>query len=133
MKANLFVLKTRKLFVLKGKESDVDIVLGSLQFKGLTEFPVSHEVTIFDIGKEFENNKSIICFKLSPSVSLDFIEINVVNSTKVDTSVFENCINLMDGNLPKRFQDIADKYNCDIGDHKSHFYIIEKFFEFPII
>ena len=46
MEVNLFVLKTRKLFVLRGKESDVDIVLGSLQFKGLTEFPASHEVTL---------------------------------------------------------------------------------------
>lgn len=120
MESNLFVLKTRKLFVLRGKESDIDIVLGSLQFKGLTEFPASHEVTLFDIGKEFDNNKSIACFKLSHSVSLDFIEINVVNSAKNDKSVFENCINLMDGNLPKKFQAIADKYDCDIGDHKSN-------------
>ena len=82
MEVNLFVLKTRKLFVLRGKESDVDIVLGSLQFKGLTEFPASHEVTLFDISKEFDNNKSIVCFKLSQSVSLDFIEINIVNSTQ---------------------------------------------------
>lgn len=112
--------KTRNLFVLRGTISDVDIVLGSLQFKGLTEFPASHEVTLFDIAREFENNKSIICFKLSESVSLDFIEINIFNSTKNNNSVFENCINLMDGNLPKKFQAIADKYSCDIGDHKSN-------------
>lgn len=112
--------KTRNLFILKGKESDVDIILGSLQFKGLTELPTCVFVTPRMILKEFHNNKSVVCYHPPIGFNSRTIEIEVINSSNNIVPKDKDCINLMVGNLPKQFQTIADKYNCDIGDHKSN-------------
>ncbi len=113
--------KTRNLFVLKGMDSHVDVVLGSLQFKGLTEFSAYSIVTSQMLLKEFSNNKSVACSNVPNEFKKYAIEIDVISTTTEDTtSRDKNVINLMVGNLPKKFQTIADKYNCDIGDHKSN-------------
>lgn len=112
--------KTRNLFVLNGKSSDVDLVIGNLQFKGLTELPSSVEVTTENIFKEFRNNKSVVCANLPKELEKYAIEIEITNSIANVLLPDKNFINLMNGNLPEQFQVIADSYNCDIGDHKSN-------------
>lgn len=112
--------KTRNLFILKGRKSDVDKVLGSLQFKGLTELPSSVKLTVKDVLNEFNNNKSIVCSNLPQQFEGDAIEIDVINSSKNIISKNRNFINLLAGNISKQFQTIADVYKCDIGDHKSN-------------
>ena len=113
--------KTRNLFVVKGETSHVDAVLGNLQFKGLTEFPSCTIVSPKMLLKEFNNNKSVVCSNLPNEFEKYAIEIDVISSTSENTiSEDKNIINLMTGNLPKKFKAIADSYNCDIGDHKSN-------------
>lgn len=113
--------KTRNLFVVRGEASYVDVILDSLQFKGLTEFPASTIVTTQMLLKEFNDNKSVACSNIPKEFEKYAIEINVISSTSESTiSGGKNIINLMSGNLPKKFQTIADAYNCDIGDHKSN-------------
>lgn len=112
--------KTRNLFILKGKKSDVDLVLGNLQFKGLTELPSSNLVTMQDVLHEFNNNKSVVCFSLPKELETCAIEINVINTNDINFMKDKNCINVFEGNLPRQFLSIADIYDCDIGDHKSN-------------
>lgn len=110
--------KTRNLFILKGKASDVNLVLESLQFKGLTVFRSSN-VTVADILKEFENNKSVACSNLPKEFKNSYISIDVINSSD-NTKAYDNCINIMLGSLPKQFLAITKAFDCDIGDYKSN-------------
>ncbi len=110
--------KTRNLFILKGKPSDVEMVLGSLQFKGLTELD-SHNITKEDIYREFKNNKSVVCSNCPKEFEQSAIKINVINSL-YNTEIYDDYINLMSGGIPLKFWAIANAYNCDIGDHKSN-------------
>lgn len=110
--------KTRNLFILKGSPSDVNLVLGNLHFKGLTEL-TSSEVTVQDVVHEFNNNKSVVCSNVPKGLEVTAIDINVINSSDPN-DMDENCINIMDGCLPQKFAAIADAYDCDIGDHKSN-------------
>lgn len=112
--------KTRNLFLLKGKSSDVDLVLGNLQFKGLTELPSSIKLTVQDVYREFKNNKSIVSSNLPKKLEAYAIEINVISSSNINLNKNGNYINVLNGNLSKQFQSIADSHNCDIGDHKSN-------------
>lgn len=111
--------KTRNLFVLKGKPSDINLVLGNLQFKGLTELS-SSKVTAQDIIHEFNNNKSVVCSDIPEEIDTEAITINVVNTSNFSKPENGNYINIKDGCLPQQFVAIADSYDCDIGDHKSN-------------
>ena len=111
------MLKTRNLFVLKGNESDVDLVLRSLQFKGLTQLSFSN-VTVDDIFKEFQKNKSVVCSNCPEELKSIAIEVNVINTTEAYKGK-GFCLNIMDEYLPQYFQNIANALDCDIGDHKS--------------
>ena len=109
------MLKTRNVFVLTGNSDCVSQVLASLQFKGLTIF--NSEVTIEDITKEFNNNKSIACSSIARDLNIDSIEIPVVNSDNID---IPNSINVKAGNIAEQFEKITISLDCDIGDHKSN-------------
>lgn len=111
--------KTRNLFVLKGKKSDINLVLGNLQFKGLTELS-SSEVTTQNIIYEFNNNKSVVCSDIPEGINTEVITINIVNTPNFSNTKNGNYININDGCLPQQFAAIADYYACDIGDHKSN-------------
>ncbi len=108
--------KTRNLFILKGNKADVDLVLGNLQFKGLTEI-CSPQVTKEEILKEFQNNKSVVCSNCPKEFEDSAIQVNVISSL-LDAN--EIHIKVTDGNFSKQFSAIAETLNCDIGDHKSN-------------
>ncbi len=111
--------KTRNLFVLNGKNSYLDLVLTNLQFKGLTVFPSSVQLTMQDVLNEFHNNKSVVCSNLPKELEADAIKINVITSNNINLNGNGNFINVVAGDFSKQFKAIADAYGCDIGDHKS--------------
>ncbi len=111
--------KTRNLFVLTGKRSDLDLVLTNLQFKGLTEFSSSVQLTVTDVLNEFSNNKSVVCSNPPELLEPTAIKINVINSNSIVLNENSNCINVATGNLSQQFKSITDAHGFDIGDHKS--------------
>lgn len=108
--------KTRNLFVLTGSEQDVQTAMDNIQFKGVTVL-LQNNVSMQNINEIFSNNKSVVC-KATPPCCFPYISIDVINET---ASVFrENLINIALGDIASQFQRIADRLNCDIGDHKSN-------------
>lgn len=109
--------KTRNLFVLIGNQSDITTVLPHLDFKGLKTINKKHIINK-DIEDIFINNKSAICAHLPPKeYASSAIYIDVLSKNN-DFHINSNYISV-DGDISDQFEYIADKYNCDIGDHKS--------------
>jgi len=110
--------KTRKLFILNGNSQAVSQVMEDLKFKGTVV--LKPPVSIHSAYGVFNNNKSIICSSKYASF-VEFytcpINIEVVNDTKPETLEY---IDIAKGNVVEQFQKIADKKNCDIGDHVSN-------------
>ena len=105
--------KTRNLFVLIGIPEIKSIVLEQLDFKGITRF--STKVSSEQISKEFANNKSIICFDAPDEFEKSAIKIVVGDPKRITSdSYFIDIV----GDVISQFQEIADKTNSDIGDHK---------------
>lgn len=110
--------KTRKLFILNGNSQAVSQVMEDLKFKGTVV--LKPPVSIHSAYGVFNNNKSIICCSKYASLVGFYtcpINIEVVNNTKPETSEY---IDIAKGNVVEQFQKIADKNNCDIGDHVSN-------------
>lgn len=108
--------KTRNLFVLTGSEQDVQTAMDSIQFKGVTVLP-HNNVSAQSISEIFSNNKSVVC-KALPPCCFSPILIGVINDK--DSTFREGFINIALEDIAGQFQNIADKLNCDIGDHKSN-------------
>ena len=108
--------KTRNLFVLTGSEQDVQTAMNNIQFKGVTVLP-HNNVSMQSIYEIFSNNKSVVC-KVQPPCCFSYISIGVINET--DSTFREDFINIACKDIAGQFQRIADKFNCDIGDHKSN-------------
>lgn len=108
--------QTRKLFVLIGNQSYIDTVTEQIDFKGLTILDKKNIIDK-DITDVFINNKSVVCTTLPPP---DFIDnaIFIYVTNPCDQAPFDSDIIILDDNIPKQFEAIANKYNCDIGDHK---------------
>ena len=109
--------KTRNLFVLTGHKQDVQTALHKIEFKGVTvlyDEIVSYQA-IFEV---FANNKSVVCTSIPPLPAIIPILINIVNDNS--SAYAENCINMNQEDIAGQFKNIADKYDCDIGDHKSN-------------
>ena len=108
--------KTRNLFVLTGCKQDVQTAMNSIEFKAIT---VLNQDTICenDILKVFANNKSVVCTQ-NIVCNTPPILISVVNNT--NCSLENNFINIADGDIASQFENIANRLNCDIGDHKSN-------------
>ena len=105
--------KTRNLFVLIGIPAIKSIVLEQLDFKGITRF--STKVSSEQISKEFANNKSIIRFDVPNEFKTSAIKIVVGDPKRITSdSYFIDIV----GDVISQFQEIADKTNSDIGDHK---------------
>ena len=111
--------KTRNVFILKGELVNVNSVIGMLNFKGLTILS-SSKVTNQDVINEFNNNKSIVCTNVPHQFEATAININVINSISPTDDELPDCINLALDNICEQFHSIAEKYECDIGDHKSN-------------
>ena len=108
--------KTRNLFVLSGCKQDIETALDSITFKGVTVL-ANDALSVENICKVFANNKSVVCTQV-PNCSAPYLLINVVND---ETATFaDDCINIALGDISGQFEHIAEKYNCDIGDHKSN-------------
>lgn len=111
--------KTRNLFVLKGLPEDVAKVIAELNFKGTTT--IHSEISVDSAIAIFSNNKSIIC-----SSEINKIEelhphpiyIEVTHTSEYIDAADHIDLNL--GNTINQFEQIALRYNCDIGDHKSN-------------
>lgn len=112
--------KTRNLLVLKGSATDVDYVLRMIQFKGLTVFPSSMEVTPQSILHEFSNNKSVLCCCVPEEFYNVAIHINVINSPLIKFNEDKNCINIASELISKQFETITNRLKLDIGDCKSN-------------
>lgn len=110
--------KTRNLFVLTGKPQNVQITLRHLQFKGTT---ILEEENINDntINDVFSNNKSIITNSVPLSFNENAINISVVNGIILSNSE-THYIDISSDDIVSQFERIAEKANCDIGDHKSN-------------
>lgn len=109
--------RTRNLFLLKGAKEALSHVFQEVRFKGLTSF--THEITVSDIVEVFNNNKSVLCVNVPPEYQFKVIEIHVLTSVNHDSDTFDSII-LSKGDIADQFQTIADKHNCDIGDHVSN-------------
>lgn len=108
--------KTRNLFVLIGNKQDIETALEDIKFKGMTVL-TDDDVTCENISKVFANNKSAVCTQ-SISYHDSLITVTVVNDKNAVSA--DNCINIALGDIAGQFKKIADKHDCDIGDHKSN-------------
>ena len=106
---------TRNLFVLTGREQDVNLVLEQIQFKGVTILE-NENLCRQAVYQVFTNNKSVVCNQLFPFMESPIL-IKVVD---YESSEWNDCINIRKGNVAEQFESIANKLNCDIGDHKSN-------------
>lgn len=106
---------TRKLFVLTGNPKMISDVLKQLDFKGVTRF--DGNVTTEQILQVFNNNKSVISFNIPDEFKTNAIYIIVGNSNSIDTDTSTSFIDI-DGDIIAQFEEIADKNNADIGDHR---------------
>ena len=99
--------QTRKIFVLNGYSDDEQkLLLQTLRFKALDVF-CSKDVALEDLVNVFKHNKNALC--ISCTLPGAFMKKAILcNDLKFDVD------------LIKQFQDIADLYDCDIGDHKSN-------------
>ena len=109
--------KTRNLFVLTGCTQDVNTALKQIEFKGVTVLN-DNNVSLRNIAEVFANNKSVVCTFCPLFPATTPIMINVVSNNS--STYAENCIDITLGDIAGQFKNIADKHNCDIGDHKSN-------------
>lgn len=115
--------KTKNLFILVGDSTDINHVIGTLQFKGLISIPYGVTVDKELLAETFNNNKSIVCAAddICEELRTDAIYINVLRSTTGTNTLISPYIIL--ANLPgieTQFETIVKKLGCDIGDHKSN-------------
>lgn len=108
--------QTRNLFLLKGAEKEIVTVFQEVKFKGLTSFGTK-QIGITDILEVFNNNKSILCTNIPIDFKFDFIPITAISNPELISEDTANHIIISQGNIAEQFIKIADKYNCDIGDH----------------
>lgn len=111
--------RTRNLFLVKGTDEALEKVFQEVKFKGLTSLG-RKQVSIADIVEVFNNNKSVLCTNIPFAFQLDFIEITVVQIPELLSEDIVDFIIINQGNVAEQFLKIADKYDCDIGDHVSN-------------
>ncbi len=110
--------KTRNLFILIGATTGISKVMLELQFKGTTV--IDDNISGSRPEEIFDNNKSIICSSgLSGIEGLHStpIYIEVTNSSN---HTLQDYIDTSKSDIVTQFQYIAERHNCDIGDHKSN-------------
>lgn len=108
--------KTRNLFVLTGSKQNIETVMNNIQFKALTVLR-SDTLSTQSISEVFANNKSVVCSQPLPC-DCSPIRIKIINNKNSEKK--GSCINIAHGDIAGQFQRIADKHNCDIGDHNSN-------------
>ncbi len=116
--------KTKNLFILVGDSTDINHVVGTLQFKGLISIPYGITVDKDLISETFRNNKSLVCAAddICDDLRNDAIYINVLRSSAPSTNTLVSP-HIILANLPgieNQFETIVKSLGCDIGDHKSN-------------
>ena len=111
---------TRRVFSIKGNEAVVREVLnGLIGFKAVT---VLYDAVTLDVMSEvFNNNKSVVCSAENITYTPMNNAVVEVFATSSDTMIFgvKNIINV-NGNIVRKFMEIADEHEIDIGDHVSN-------------
>lgn len=114
----LLMKNTRKLFVLSGEPQMVCAVLKHLDFKGATRFEGTP--TAEQIRMVFNNNKSVICSNIPNEFRPNAINIIVGNSNSINIDTAGCYFIDIDGDIISQFEEIANKNNADIGDHRKN-------------
>ena len=109
--------RTRNLFLLRGTKEAVSLVAQGVQYKALVSY-CTKPITLSDVMEVFNNNKNILCTNVPSEFRSDVIEIQILPDDRIPSH--SDCIYINQGNFANQFQLIADKYNCDIGDHVSN-------------
>ncbi|MCI8272920.1 MAG: hypothetical protein HFJ55_02425 [Clostridia bacterium] len=109
--------KTRNIFVLTGHAYDIQHALGEIQFKGTVVLKNEH-VSERAISEEFLHNKSVVCGIIPPNNFTPTCVIGIINEKSTPSKEFT--INIANGDIAAQFEQIANKCNCDIGDHKTN-------------
>ena len=114
--------RTRNLFILVGTPTELSIVLGTLNFKGLISNDYGMSITQEQISEAFAKNKSVACAAndYPGEIPKDAIIINVVRSTGAICRLNAPIILVDLPDVASQFARIADKLGYDIGDHKSN-------------
>ena len=115
--------KTKNIFILVGDSTDINHVIGTLQFKGLISIPYGFSVDKNLITETFNNNKSLVCAAddIKEELRINAIYINVLRSpTGTNTLVSPHIILANLPGIEHQFETIAKELGCDIGDHKSN-------------
>lgn len=114
--------RTRNLFILVGSPTDLSIVLGTLNFKGLISNDYGMTITKKQIKEAFSKNKSVVCAAddYPGEIPQDAVIINVMRSTGANCLVNAPIILADLADVANQFATIVDKLGYDIGDHKSN-------------
>lgn len=114
--------KTRNLFILVGSPTDLSIVLGTLNFKGLISNDYGMPISAEQISEAFSKNKSVACAAddYPGEIPQDAIIINVMRSTGAGCQINAPIILADLYDVATQFAKITDKLGFDIGDHKSN-------------
>lgn len=116
--------ETRQIFILTGSPQNVSKALDEVSFKGAEA--VKSDCSAEQMNEILHHNKSVFCSSDTACVKqMDKapIYIEVVDSDSAQGSTQDdsiNCINVSKDNIAQQIHEIADKLNCDIGDHKTN-------------
>lgn len=110
--------KTRNMIILIGKADLIAKALPELDFKG--SVIVKDPITYDSAKNIFNNNKSIICSSEIPGIERFHESPIYIEISDGPSFVFQNYINMRADNITAQFQDIIDRHNLDIGDHRSN-------------
>ena len=111
---------TRQIFVVNGKDEIVRTILKQVSgFKAITV--VNGSATNEDIIKIFGNNKNIVCRGITSNNIIFQLTPIFITGINDNTTMcpLGNTVNIRN-NIVLQFMEIAEKYNVDIGDHKSN-------------
>lgn len=114
--------KTRNLFILVGSPTDLSIVLGTLNFKGLISNDYGMPISLDQISEAFSKNKSVACAAddYPGEIPQDAIIINVMRSTGSNCQVNAPIILADLDDVATQFAKLTERLGFDIGDHKSN-------------
>lgn len=112
----------RNLFILVGTPTELSIVLGTLNFKGLISNDYGMPITLDQISEAFAKNKSVACAAndYPGEIPKEAIIINVVRSTGAIFRLHAPIILVDLPDIANQFATLVDKLGYDIGDHKSN-------------
>ena len=115
--------RTRNLFILVGTPTELSIVLGPLNFKGLISNDYGMPITLEQISEAFAKNKSVACAAndYPGEIPENAVIINVVRSTGAIFRLKAPIILVDLPNIADQFANLVDNLGYDIGDKADHY------------